>query len=140
MQNTQQGVKGVYNDFELILAPLPFGDWFDVDLSDMLAVDVDWPENVPDGDELYNAVLEKYNDIWDEVAPSLDQTKELIQERIEKVAEDLKRQTELVMNAASIPSVLPKDYNPPKFIGAAGINSTIDIEESKHINASKVRG
>ena len=136
----QKGVKNVYNEFQFIMSPLPFGDWFDVELSEMLAADVDWPTNIPDGSEMYNDVLQKYDRIWNEVAPSIERTKDLMKQRIEQVAEDLKLQTDLVVDIASIPNILPKDYNPPPFTGATGLNSTIDTEESKHVNASKVRG
>ena len=139
MKNHYEGVKKIYADYNIILAPLPFGSWFNVDLSEMLATDVDWPSNIPDGNEIYNALLKKYDGIWNNVEPSLIKTKELIQERVEEAAEDLRKQTENILDGSNIPDLLPKDYNPPQFTGATGYNSTIDFEESKHLNASKVR-
>ena len=132
------GVKKVVRNFGL--GYLPWGSSYKVDVSEFLAVDVNWPKNIPDIGSFEILTPES---IWNQVSPALQKFQSNLTSgfnEVQKLVDDMNNNIEESFQQFlnQVPNLVPEDYNPPLFINSNGTVGNVSQEQSLHASKSQV--
>ena len=126
------GVKNAIPDW--VDSSILMADWYKVDVTSFLPVDVRFPSRNPTFSQLPSV-----DAVWDSVSSSLDLLYAELdgaQVSVRNLAKELGKEVKLEMSL-NLPNFTPYDYSPPVFTGSNSAIGSVFEEEEFHSQKSK---
>ncbi|GMH86508.1 hypothetical protein TL16_g10570 [Triparma laevis f. inornata] len=104
-----------------------WGDWYDMPLSDMYPVDINFPDAIEFED------LPSIDGIWEKVAPALESMYvNMTDAQIAAYKMGMQWKQDVQEQLDKLPDPLPEDYNPPQYEGADESVTNVTAEKKRH--------